>query len=100
MRTCKIILPVALATACMACQHTEPGIRTVEVEVPVPQPCLTEEQLAEDRFQPPPLVGNMLGRTPETAEQDRDILAGSVLRLRAWGMDLLAAHVACAKDEN
>lgn len=99
MRTVEYLAIVALATACMACQHTEPGIRTVEVEVPVPQPCLTQEQLAEDRFQPPPLIGHLLGRTPETAEQDRDILAATALRLRAWGTELLAAHLACAAQE-
>lgn len=87
---------VAAATALGACAHTEPGIQTIEVEVPVPQPCLTEEQLDDPRFQEPPLVGDQLGRVPETAARDRDILAASAILLRAWGRDLFAAHEACA----
>ena len=95
MRTCKQFLPVAGALVLAACSHTEPGIKVVEVEVPVPQPCLTAEQLAA--LPEPELVGDRLGRTPETAAQDRDILAASALRLRVWGKTLFAAHQACAE---
>lgn len=75
----------------------EPAVKIVTQEVPVPQPCLTQEQLEEERFKEPPRVGNQLGRTPETAMDDRDILAQSALLLRAWGKDLRAAHEGCAE---
>lgn len=90
---CILMAPLVLA----ACSHTEPGIEVRTVEVPVPQPCLTKEQLAKPRFQEPPLVGDQLGRTPETAEADRDILGASALLLRAWGKELSAALHGCAE---
>lgn len=92
-----IFLGVVLATLTAgSCQHTEPAVEIRTVEVPVPTACLTQEQLAEDRFQEPSLVGDRLGRTPETAMQDRDILGASALALRAWGKLLRAAHEGCA----
>lgn len=87
------LAPVFLA----ACATPQPGIEIRTVEVPVPQPCLSKEQLAEPRFAEPPLVGDRLGRVPETAAQDRDILGASALMLRAWGKELFAAHKACAE---
>lgn len=95
-----IIVGVALVTLTAAqCSHTEPGIEVRTVEVPVPQPCLTQEQLAEERFQEPPLIGELLGRTLETAAADRDLLGASALALRAWGKELRAAHEGCASQE-
>jgi hypothetical protein len=88
-------LIAAAALALGACAHTDPAIEIREVPVPVPQPCLTKEQLAA--LPEPATVGHRLGRTPETAEQDRDILAVSALELRAWGKTLFAAHKACAE---
>lgn len=84
----------AAALALSACAHTEPAIEIREVPVPVPQPCLSKEQLAA--LPEPETVGHRLGRTPESAERDRDILAVSALDLRAWGKALFAAHRACA----
>lgn len=82
-----------------ACATTQqPAIQVREVPVPVPQPCLTKEELEEDKFQEPPLVGDQLGRTPEAAEQDRDILGASAQLLRAWGKELFAAHEGCAEE--
>ena len=79
-----------------ACQHTQPAVDVRIQEVPVPVPCLTREQL--DQMPEPPLVGDQLGRTPETAAQDRDILGASALLLRAWGRELFAAHEGCASE--
>lgn len=88
------LYPLILAVMLSACAHTEPAIEIREVPVPVPQPCLSKEELAA--LPEPETVGHRLGRTPETAEQDRDILAVSALDLRAWGRTLFAAHAACA----
>lgn len=96
MRTVKYFVTVG-ALALAACQHTEPGIRTIEVEVPVPQPCLSEEQLAEERFQEPPMIGAQITGLPENAERERDLLAASAVRLRIWGRTLLAPLQACAE---
>ena len=88
----------AVVTACLAlsaCATTsQPAVQIRTVEVPVPVACLTQEQL--DELPEPALVGDRLGRTPETAEQDRDILAASALRLRVWGRTLYFANLACA----
>ncbi|UPT53068.1 hypothetical protein [Synechococcus phage Yong-M3-232] len=88
-----IALPAVLLLT--ACQHTQPAVEIREVPVPVPQPCLSKDDLAA--LPEPEMVGDRLGRTPETAERDRDILASSALDLRAWGRALFAAHAACAE---
>jgi hypothetical protein len=45
-------------------------------------PCLTKEQLAERERAEPPLVGkDLTGR----ADEDIKTIAGSAVRLRAWG---------------
>lgn len=72
-----------------ACQHTEPGIEIREVRVPVPQPCLPADQIPAE----PETVGHRLSGN---AVVDLPIVAASALRLRAWGRELHAAHVACA----
>lgn len=77
------------------CETTQPAVEIREVRVPVPQPCLSAQQLAD--LPEPPLVGHLLGRTHETAAQDRDILGASAIRLRSWGQALFAAHAACVE---
>ena len=72
-----------------ACQTPEPGVEVIEVEVPVPQPCLPADQIPGE----PPMIGDML---TGIATDDLPIVAASALRLRAWGRELHAAHVACA----
>lgn len=91
----RLVITAAALLTLNACQTTQPAIEVREIEVPVPQPCLTQEQLAE--LPEPDLIGDRLGRTPETAEADRDILAATNLRLRAWGRTLYFANVACAE---
>ena len=86
------IMVVGVASAILtACSHTEPGIRVERVEVPVPVPCLPLDQIPAE----PPLVGDQLTGLPA---QDLPIVAASALRLRAWGRELFAAHVACAEQ--
>lgn len=72
-----------------ACQTPEPGVQVIEVEVPVPQPCLPADQIPEE----PAMISNML---TGIATDDLPIVAASALRLRAWGRELHAAHAACA----
>lgn len=92
-----MIVGVACAalTACATTQ--QPAIQIREVPVPVPQPCLTEEELAQDRYQEPGSVRDQLEFTDEAAKADRDVLAALAQRLRAWGIELRAAHEACAQ---
>lgn len=95
MSSLRIAIVVGVASVALtACQHAQPAVEVREVLVPSPQPCLSAEILAENPE--PPLVGDRLGRIPETAEADRDILAASALSLRAWGKWLYAANLACA----
>lgn len=93
--TCLSVISL-YTTACATIPQPAVEIRTVEV--PVPVACLSAEQLAQ--MPEPPLVGDQLGRTPETAEADRDILGASALLLRAWGRELFAAHAGCAEVES
>lgn len=75
-----------------ACQHTQPAVEIRTVEVPVPGPCIPADQIEPE----PAPIGHLLGRVPETAEADRDILAAQVLRLLAWGRPMHTALTECA----
>lgn len=94
----KLIIASLSSLLLASCSHQQSGIEVRTVQVPVPQPCLTKEELEKPEYQEPPLVGDRLGRTPETAAQDRDILGASALLLRAWGKLLRAAHEGCAEN--
>lgn len=89
----RLSIIAALAVTLNACQHTEPGIRVERVPTPVPQPCLTAEQLAE--LEEPPQIGDRITGDPVV---DIVIVVASNLRLRAWGRELFAAHDACAES--
>ena len=61
---------------------------------PVIVSCVTREQLEELRRQEPPRIADRLtGR----ADEDTRTLAGSALRLRAWGHNMLNVVEVCAK---
>lgn len=59
----------------------------------VPVPCLSREQLEEQRKAEPPMVGDKL-----TGRADEDIkpIAGSAVRLRSWGRGMLGVLEGCA----
>lgn len=59
----------------------------------VPVKCLTPEQLEELRKAEPPKVHDKLTRK---ADEDVKIVAGSAIRLRAWGLGMLGVLEGCA----
>lgn len=75
-----------------ACNHPQPGIQVQTVEVPVPQPCLAAEDIPPE----PPQVGEQL---TGNAASDLLIVAASALELRAWGITMRAALLACAEAD-
>ena len=68
----KKLVPLLLLATLAGCQTT----RFVSV------PCLTPEQLAERESAEPPKIADRLSGK---ADEDIRIIAGSALRLRAWG---------------
>ena len=93
-----MLLLLALAlTALAACAGgalPEPVVRTVEVQVPVPQPCD-----AADRLGPPPVYPDgdeALRVAPDLFEQVRLLVAGRLLRI-ARGEALEEALRACGR---
>ncbi len=61
----------------------------------VSTPCLTQEQLDELRKAEPPKVGD---RLTGNAAEDIKPIAGSNVRLRAWGHGLLNVLGGCASE--
>lgn len=59
----------------------------------VPVKCLTPEQLEELRKAEPPKVHDKL---TGKADEDVKIVAGSAIRLRAWGLGMLGVLEGCA----
>lgn len=55
--------------------------------------CLTPEQLEEIRKAEPPKVGDKL---TGKADEDVRVVAGSAIRLRAWGRGMLGVLDGCA----
>jgi hypothetical protein len=81
----KHLFPLMLASMLITgCAHR---VRYIQV------PCLTPEQLEERRKAEPPLIGkDLTGR----ADEDIKPIAGSAVRLRAWGrgnLDVLSGCV-------
>ena len=61
---------------------------------PLVTSCITKEQVEELRRQEPPKIADRLtGR----ADEDVRVLAGSALRLRLWGHNLLNVVEVCAR---
>lgn len=77
--------------AVQGCSHTEPGveIREVRVGVPVPVDCIEANQIPA----PVPPVGEL----PGNAVQAADVLAATVLALRATDRELRALITGCVK---
>jgi hypothetical protein len=90
---CVTCIAVLIYTS--GCATTKPlppavELRTVRVEVPVPQPCLHAEQIpAEPERIAPKLTGD--------ARHDLDLVTAQAIRLQAWGRGMHAALIACAK---
>ena len=61
---------------------------------PMVTSCITKEQVEELRRQEPPKIAD---RLTGKADEDTRTLAGSALRLRAWGHNLLNVVEVCAK---
>ena len=78
----KKTLLIAALVALSGCQSTRY----------VTRPCVSAEQLAELKSQEPPKVADKL-----TGQADADIrvVAGSALRLRGWGHNLLDVLKVC-----
>jgi hypothetical protein len=57
-------------------------------------PCLTTEQLEEQRKAEPPKVSDQL---TGMADQDIKPIAGSAIELRAWGRGMLGILEGCAR---
>ena len=87
--------PISLFLAACAATTPPPAVelRTVEVKVPVPTPCITAEQLNELIAREPARVSAQL---TGDARHDLDIVAASALRLRAYAGELRAALKACS----
>ena len=83
------VLPLELLAGC---QTAAPAISIRTVEIPVPQPCMDAEDIPSE----PASVGHLITGAAENAAAERDVLAALVLRLRAWGRPMEAAHRACA----
>jgi hypothetical protein len=83
----RIVIAAALLAA--ACETTQPGVEVRTVLVPVPQPCLTADQIPAE----PPTVSHLL---TGVAAHDLTVVAASALELRAWGQEMAAALKACA----
>jgi len=60
----------------------------------VPVSCLTQQQLDELKTQEPPKVGDKL---TGQADSDIRIVAGSAIRLRAWGEGMLGVLGGCTE---
>lgn len=92
-RTCALLALVALS-ACTTTPTPEPVIRTVEVQVPVPQPCD-----AASRLGPPPAYPDSdeaLRSAADIFMQTQLLLAGRALRI-ARNDGLEAAVRTCAR---
>ena len=88
-------LPLALLlTGCATTQVPTPklGIQVVyrDVKVPVPVACV-------DRAAIPAEPARIAGKLTGDARRDLDTTAASAVRLRAWGVELSALLLACAK---
>lgn len=79
MRTCTLIALLLCTSACTTTRY-------------VPTPCLTQEQHDELKNSEPHKVGDKL--TGNAAEDIKPI-AGSNVRLRAWGKGLLGVLGGC-----
>ena len=91
------MIRIAALTCCVilaACSATTPPpaveLRTVEVKVPVPAPCLPADKI-------PPAPEFISGKLTGDAVRDLDTVAASAIRLRSWGDAMHAALVACAQ---
>lgn len=90
----QLIALALLPAACAGGARPEPRIRTVEVQVPVPQPCDAATRLGA----PPtyPDGDEALRTAPGLFEQVQLLLAGRLLRI-ARGQALEEAARACAR---
>lgn len=91
------VLPIAAALALSACaggERPEPQIRTVEVRIPVPQPCDAASRLGSPAAYPD--TDEALRVAETLFDQVRLLLAGRVLRI-ARNDALEAAVQTCAR---
>lgn len=85
-----LMIPVMLLTLPAAmCETRQPGVEVRTIEVPVPVPCLAEDQIPVE----PARVGEQLTGDPRI---DLPIVSSSALALRAWGQVMHSALTACA----
>lgn len=80
MRFLTLAIGALLLSACTTVRYT-------------PVRCLTPDQLEEIRKAEPPKVGDKL---TGKADEDVRVVAGSAIRLRAWGRGMLGVLEGCA----
>lgn len=85
---------VALAVALAGCAgHVPPPaieVRTVEVKVPVPVPCVNRSDIA-------PEPAHVANRLTGQAKHDLLVVDQSALELRTWGQGMAAQLIACSR---
>jgi len=90
MRIIIVAAGVITLSACATTPVSKPAveIKEVRVNVPVPTPCVTKNQIPAE----PEKVGDKIVGDPR---RDLDTISASALRLRAWGKTLAAILVGC-----
>lgn len=85
-------LTILILPLLAACQHTEPGIKVIYRDKPIPMPCIPLDEIPEE----PDRVGDLLNGD---AEHDLILMTGRAIALLAWGEKMNSALTACASEE-
>ena len=89
------LLSAALALACLSACASRPAaappaveVRTVTIDRPVLVPCVKRSAIPAE---PPKISGKLTG----DARRDLDTVTASAVRLRSWGVELVAILTVC-----